>query len=270
MNRDAVIRRNNVRVLGQADGPALVLVQGFGCDQVIWDRMLPWFTGSYKVVLLDHAGTGGADPAAYDPVKYAELDGYMRDLQEVLEVLDLQDATVVGHSIAGSMALAAAAEDPRIGRLVLLCTSARYLNDGGYLGGFDPKDVDKVLTAVELNYPLWAAAAASAVTSAPGSSAISSELTTRLCRLQPEYVHDFLAMAFAMDIRPVLPRISTPALLLQTPGDPLTPAAASEYLRDHLSTSTFQALDSYGSMPHITAPQATAEAILTYLAVPRG
>ena len=270
MNRDAVIRRNNVQVLGNLDGPALVLVQGFGCDQVIWDRMLPKFTGSYKVVLLDHVGTGGADPDAYDPVKYAGLDGYVRDMREVMAALDLQDATVVGHSIAGAMSLAAAVDNPQIGRLVLLCTSACYLNDGSYIGGFAEQDIEKVLAAVELNYPLWAAAAASAVTAAPDGSALSSELAGRLCRLQPEFVRDFLRMSFAMDIRPLLRGSSTPALILQTLGDPLTPTTASDYLRSQLSSGTFRMLDTYGSMPHITAADATAEAIVQFLKVSHG
>lgn len=265
MNAARVIQRNNVRVVGRADGPALVLVQGFGCDQVIWDRVLPWFTDTYKVVLLDHVGTGGADPQAYDPDKYAALSAYQADLEEVLEALDLRDATILGHSIAGSMALASAADNPRIGRLVLVCTSARYLNDEGYGGGFEPADIDGVLAAVQANYPLWAAAMAPGIVGEAPGSALSAELAERMCRLRPEYVVDFLRMSFRADVRDLLPRVRVPVLILQAPADPLTPEPASRYLHEHLPSSSLMLLEAPGNMPHVHSPQKTAEAVLAYL-----
>lgn len=265
MNAQKVLHRNNVQVLGRADGPVLMLVQGFGCDQVIWDRMLPAFTDTYKVVLFDHVGTGGADASAYDAAKYASLEGYLGDLREVMDALDLRDATVAGHSIAGAMALAAAVDSPRIGRLVLLCTSPCYQNDGGYAGGFEPEDIDLILAAAEANYPLWAAAAAAELSGTPVGSAVQSQLAERFCRLQPQYVGEFLRMSFAADIRHLLPLVTTPALILQTPNDPLTPGPATQQLREQLSGSKFVMLDTRGSMPHVSSPAATAGAILEYL-----
>ena len=264
---DTVMQRNNVRLVGQEDGPALMLVQGFGCDQVIWDRMLPAFTDTYKVVLFDHAGTGGADPSAYDPAKYSSLTGYMTDLVEILDVLDLQDVVVVGHSIAGAMVLAASLDTSRIGQMVLLCTSPCYLNSDDYVGGFRPEDLDGILAVVEANYPLWAASVTPHVTGTTAGSALSAELTERICRLKPDYVRDFLRMSFNADIRNLLPLISAPALILQTASDPLTPVTASQYLHRHLAGGTFKALDGQGNMPHLSAPSSTAEAILEYLGV---
>ncbi|WP_104054466.1 MULTISPECIES: alpha/beta fold hydrolase [unclassified Arthrobacter] len=265
VSADTVFHRNNVKVLGRSDGPALVLVQGFGCDQVIWDRILPEFTQTCKVVLLDHVGTGWAEPAAYSPEKYASLEGYLADLLEVLDALELENATVVGHSVAGMMALAASVESSRIGRLVLLCTSACYLNQQGYEGGFDPENVEDVLRAVDANYPLWAAAAAPGITGTEPGSGLSAELAERMCRLRPEYVRDFLRMSFAADVRPLLERVPAPALILQTHADPLTPEAASSYLHEHLPGSTLKPLDIRGNMPHLNAPRQTASAILAYM-----
>lgn len=265
MNINAVIQRNNVQVLGQKDGPALLLVQGFGCDQVIWDRVLPYFTETYKVVLFDHVGTGGAAPDAYDPVRYASLDGYLEDLVGILDVLDLRDATIVAHSIAGMMALGASVDNPRIGQLVLLCTSPCYLNHEGYDGGFQPEDIDAVLEAVQANYPLWAAAMAPGITGSPAGSLLSAELTERICRLDPEHVRDFLQMSFASDVRQLLVHVPVPTLILQTQDDPLTPESASHYMHERLARSTLTKLDVRGNMPHISAPLKTLETILAHL-----
>lgn len=270
MKTSAVIQRNNVRVLGRADGPVLLLVQGFGCDQVIWNRILPFFTDTYKVVLFDHVGTGGADPDAYGAAKYAALEGYLEDLAEILNVLDVQDATVVGHSIAGTMALAVSTRSPRIARLVLVCTSPCYVNDEGYIGGFRPEDIEGVLDAVEANYPLWARAMAPTIAGEDPDSEVSAELAENMCRLHPECVRDFLQMSFAADVRQLLPQVPVPALILQSPGDPLTPESASLFLHKHLPRSTRVELKALGNMPHLSSPRETAEAILEYMEASAG
>ncbi|MDK1326422.1 alpha/beta hydrolase [Arthrobacter sp. zg-Y1143] len=269
MNADAVIRRNNVRVLGRPDGPVLVLVQGFGCDQVVWDPILPEFTDTHRVVLLDHVGTGGADPEAYDPLRYASLEAYLADLMEVLEVLDLQDATIVGHSIAGMMGLSAATRTPRIGRLVLLGGTARYLNDDGYVGGFEPAEAEELLRSVDANYPLWVAAVAPGVVGKEPGSGLSSYFADRLCRLHPDYVRDFLQMSLAADVRHLLPRVQVPALVLQTRDDPLSPASASNYLFEHLPAGTRTMLAVRGNLPHLSAPHLTAQAVHDFLKTER-
>ena len=54
--------RNNVHVYGPEDGPVLVFAHGFGTDQSMWVRILPWFTDRYRVVLLDQSAP--ADPTS--------------------------------------------------------------------------------------------------------------------------------------------------------------------------------------------------------------
>ena len=270
MNISTIIRRNNIQVLGRQDGPVLLLVQGFGCDQVIWDRMLPSFTDVYKVVLFDHVGTGGSSPEAYDPDKYASLQGYLTDLEEILEALDLQAVTLIGHSIAGAMGLAAAVDNPRIARMVLICSSACYLNDAGYTGGFERQDVEGVLNTVEANYPLWAAGMAPGITGSDPGSDVTVELTERMCRLHPTYVRDFLQMSFNADVRELLPKVAVPVQVLRTRADPLTPEPAAKYLHEHLPAGILTELDIHGNMPHLASPGLTAAAILDFLADARG
>lgn len=269
-NGSGVGSRNNVRILGPADGPVLVLVQGFGCDQIIWDRLLPFLEDSYRVVLFDHVGTGGADIAAYDPDKYFSLAGYTDDLAEVLAALDLQDVTIVGHTVGGMMAIAAvAAGNTRIRQMILFGTSACYAEvpEDDYHGGFTPTDIDEILAAVEANHPLWAATTAPALIGRSTPSELSSQVAERLCQLHPDYVRDFLRMSLQADVRQILPEVSVPVLILQSAADPLTPASCYRYLFEHLPHSALIHLNAKGNMPHVNAPAETAQAIRQY--VPR-
>ncbi|WAP52048.1 alpha/beta hydrolase [Arthrobacter sp. ATA002] len=131
-----VLARNNVRLIGPSGGQVVMLAQGFGCDQVIWHRLLP-FLKDCRIVLFDHAGTGGADLAAYSAERHSSLHGYLDDMTEILDFLDVRNVTMIGHTVAGMMGIAAAAAgNPRITRLVLMGTSACYRNipAEGYAG----------------------------------------------------------------------------------------------------------------------------------------
>ena len=268
MKTMAAASRNNVRTLGPADAPVLVLAQGYGCDQVIWDRLLPELASTCRIVLFDHVGTGGTAPAAYDAAKYSSLEGYTADLVELLDELNLQEATIVGHTVGGMMALAAAAaKNPRIARLILLGTSACYAEvpEDGYHGGFTPADVEEIMAAVDANRPLWAASTAPALIGQTTSSELSTQVAERLCQLHPDYVRSFLGMSLQADVRSLLPEVEVPVLILQSTDDPLTPASCYRYLAEHLPHSALIPLQAKGNMPHVNAPAETVQAILDFV-----
>ena len=148
-SRMDVLLRNNVRVFGPADPPdprPLVFAHGFGCDQNMWRLVTPAFEDRHRIVLFDHVGAGASDLSAYDPTRYAALDGYADDVLEILRALDLRDVVFVGHSVSAMIGvLAANAEPERFGGLVLVGPSPRYIDDDGYVGGFSREDIDELL-----------------------------------------------------------------------------------------------------------------------------
>ena len=118
--------RNNVSVSGVPGGQPMVFAHGFGCDQHMWRHVAPRFEDRYQVVLFDHVGAGGSDPAAYDPDRHATLGGYADDLVGILEDLDLHDVVFVGHSVSSMIGvLAANAAPERFAHLVLVGPSPR-------------------------------------------------------------------------------------------------------------------------------------------------
>lgn len=119
-----VRRRNNVTVTGRADGPVLLLVHGFGCDQNMWRLVVPALAKEYRVVLFDYVGSGRSDASAWSEQRYSSLGGYARDIVEVCEELDLRDVALVGHSVSAMAGVLAAAQAPgRISRLVMIAPS---------------------------------------------------------------------------------------------------------------------------------------------------
>ncbi|MCC3300579.1 alpha/beta fold hydrolase [Arthrobacter sp. zg-Y895] len=260
--------RNNVRVLGRADGPVLLFAHGFGCDQGMWSRVLPRFTDEYKVVLFDHVGAGGSDLAAYTPAKYATLDGYVADVLELCEELDLQDVTFIGHSVSAMMAIAAGATAAeRLARIILVAPSPSYMDypEDGYEGGFSRADLDELLESLDTNYLVWAATMAPVIMGNPAVPALGTELEGSFCRVNPTIARQFARVAFLSDVRSLLHKVSVPTLIMQASADLLAPDHVGRYLQEHIPHSTLVQMEATGHLPHVSAPEETADIILGYL-----
>src|SRR3712207_6049933 len=91
----AVLRRHAVRVTGVPDGRPMLFAHGFGCDQTLWRFVTPAFEQDHRVVTFDYIGAGRSDRSAYDPQRYASLDGYADDVVQITRALDLRDAVLV-------------------------------------------------------------------------------------------------------------------------------------------------------------------------------
>ncbi len=261
-----VLRRNYVTSLGGGDR-ALVFVNGFGCDQTIWRAVAPTFAGDHRVVLFDHVGSGRSDAAAYDPRRYASLDGYAADLVEVVEALGLRDVALVGHSVGCTLAIRAALAAPGLfSRLALVAPSPRFLNDPpDYFGGFERSDIDALLDLMGRNFPGWAAALAGMLLE---DDEQRRQLRDMFCGLDPRVARQFAELAFLSDARADLPRVAQPCFVLQCSRDDLVPVAVGEYVSRRLRRGSYALLEAPGHCPHVSHPREVAAHVRSFLLAP--
>ncbi|MET0819621.1 MAG: alpha/beta hydrolase [Aeromicrobium sp.] len=274
LNRDRqstdVLVRNNVRVLGPDGAPVMLMVHGFGCDQSMFHRLVPYLHDTFRIVLFDHVGSGGSDIDAYDPAEYDTLDRYVVDLIEVCEALSLRDVTVVAHSIGAMMAIDAAVRRPDLfAQMVLLAPSPSYLDDAasGYVGGMSRRDVDELLSSLDDNHLAWASAMAPVVMGGENPAELAGEMEDTFCRVDPRVMRTFARVTFLSDVRDLLPSVTVPSLVVQCSRDALAPLTVGSYLHAHLARSELVVLEATGHVPQASAPDETARAILSYVAV---
>ncbi len=261
-----VLARNNVTVQGPDDAPPMVFAHGFGCDQNMWRHVAPAFAAEYRVVLFDHVGAGGADPAAWDPARYASLDGYATDVLEICDALDLTDVVFVGHSVSAMVGVLAAGRDPdRFAKLVLVGPSPRYVDDEGYRGGFSREDIEGLLESLESNFLGWSSAMAPVIVGNPDRPELGEELTNSFCRADPDIARHFARVTFLSDNRADLAAVRTPALVLQCSDDVIAPTAVGEYVHARLEGSRLVRMRATGHCPNLSAPQETIAAIRTFV-----
>jgi sigma-B regulation protein RsbQ len=253
-----------VSVTGAGD-PALVLLHGFGTDQTIWRALTPHLTTSRRLVLYDHMGSGASNLAHYNADRYRTLEGYADDLIEILNALDLRDATMVAHSVSGMISLLASLRTDRIGRLIMIGASPRYLNEDGYDGGFERADVEELLQLMALDFQGWARTLAPQVMDQPEQPALTQELVYSFSRANAQVTRRFAQATFMSDHRQELDLCSVPTLVLQAAADVVVPPAAARFLADHIPNARLEMLETRGHYPHVSAPAAVADAIERFL-----
>ena len=95
-------------------GQPLVLIHGVGMSQAVWAPQMAAFADRYQVVVYDMLGHGDSRL----PAEQASLGDYAAQLLDLLDVLDIPAAHVVGHSMGALVALEFALNHPERTRSV--------------------------------------------------------------------------------------------------------------------------------------------------------
>lgn len=242
------------RVDGPEGAPVVVLVHAIGTSMQMWALQVPALSGDYRVISVDLRGHGRS-PAPPGPYAMGEL---ARDVIAVLDRLDIERASVCGLSLGGMVALTMAAIVPdRLDRLVAAC-----------------------VIAVPAAPAAWHERAQSALVG--GSAAVSDLVVERwgyrdrapevaqlvrdmLAATPPEgYAGSCEAIA-NMDLRPALPLVAAPTLLLAGSDDPAAPASVAHEMAAAMPDARVDVIEGAAHLLNVEAPTATTEAILKHL-----
>jgi 3-oxoadipate enol-lactonase len=200
---------------GPPGAPVLVLGNSLGTTGSLWHAQLPALRRRYRVLCYEHRGHGGS-PAPPGPYT---IGGLAADVLGLLDSHGVAAASYAGVSLGGMVGMWLAANAPeRIESLVLCCTSA----------WMPPPEA-------------WRARAAQVRSAGPGSIAeqvAAGWFTPAFRRRDPATVAAFAAMVgradpegyagcceaiAGMDLRPMLPAVKAPVLVIAGSEDERTP-----------------------------------------------
>ena len=118
---------------GPRDASPIVLVHCFSCAINWWDRAMPALERGHRVVAIDLLGHGGSEKpdTGYTIPHQAEV------VAQALERLGVRDATVVGHSLGGTVVTALAEDAPGlVDRVVIIDTAPDHSRSSlGFIAG---------------------------------------------------------------------------------------------------------------------------------------
>jgi sigma-B regulation protein RsbQ len=262
---DQIITRNNVKVIGEGT-QTMLFAHGFGCDQNMWRYVIPAFENDYRIVLFDYVGAGKSDRSAYVQSRYSTLNGYADDVLDICKALNLKNIIFIGHSVSSMIGVLAANRQPELfSDLIFIGPSPRYINDEGYVGGFEQKDIAGLLDTMDKNYIGWANFLGPAIMKNPDRPELAEELTASFCSTDPKIARRFAEVTFFADNRADLIEIRVPSLIMQCSDDLIAPLEVGEYLAKNIPLSTLKVMKATGHCPHMSSPEETIDVINDYL-----
>ena len=261
-----IIERNNVKIVGNGQ-QTMVLAHGFGCDQNMWERLLPFIKDDYRLVLFDYVGSGQSELSAFSVERYSSIHGYAQDIIDVCTALNIKDAIFVGHSVSCSAGIVAANKVRSLfSKLILIGPSPCFLNlPPDYLGGFNKADLEELLALLEQNFVGWANYLAPVVAGVSGEGDIAGELSDSFCSTDPFVAKTFAHTTFFADNREDFKQNNIPCLLLQHKNDALAPLNVGEYLQSMTAHSTYRVIDVDGHCAHMSHPELISTEIKQFL-----
>lgn len=260
-----VLHRNNVKTAGSG-ARTIMFAHGFGCDQHMWGEVARNFERDWQVVLFDHVGAGQSDLTAYDPAKYATLQGYADDVVEIGQALSLRNAVFVGHSVSAMIGALATLQAPGMfSELVMVGPSPRYIDDGDYIGGFSEEQIEELLSFLADNHLGWSAAMGPTIMGTPDRPELGEALTNSFCATDPAIARHFARTTFLADNRADLPGVSVRTLILQCRDDIIAAERVGEFVHSQIPNSRYVLLDATGHCPNLSAPAEVTAAIRAFV-----
>ena len=232
-----------------------------------------------QLVLVDPRGCGRSDPPPRDDLY--RLADFAADLELLRDHLNLRRIALLGHSAGGSIALAYAAEHPeRVERLVLVGAFARFADEhesaaaamraarsgepwyrDAVAVGETVARADRSMTGAELGALLARGAGFCFARYGPRQAAYAA-----LMRDEGVNVSAWLAQDEDEDLRPLLPHITAPTLVVTGDADCLVAPAASQEIAEGLPHGRIVVLADAGHYPWVDQPDPFRSAVSAFLA----
>lgn len=109
---------------GSELAPAVILIHGLSVAMYDWDRQYEFLINEgYRVLRYNHYGRGLSDR----PGNKYEKSRYVKQLNELMKALNIEEAHLIGHSMGGLVSAAYAAEYPERVKSQILISPALHM-----------------------------------------------------------------------------------------------------------------------------------------------
>jgi pimeloyl-ACP methyl ester carboxylesterase len=256
------------------DGPVLLLLHGIAGSSRAWREVMPELSEDHRVIAPDLLGHG----ESAKPLGDYSLGAFASGLRDLLGVLDVDRATIVGQSFGGGVAMQLAYQHPELcERLVLV--------DSGGLG----REVSLILRAVTLPgadlllpvlFPAFVKERGDQVSRFLLRRGIRSGRAAEMWLAYRSLTESDNRRAFVRTMRSVidpggqsvsaLDRLylatAVPTLIVWGADDPIIPVSHAHAAHEAIPGSRLEIIEGVGHFPHVEDPARFTAVLRDFLA----
>jgi pimeloyl-ACP methyl ester carboxylesterase len=242
---------------GSGSPPIVVVPQWFLSSATVGvSPLVGALSSRHRVVCYDRRGTGASDKpgAPYTTASDA------KDLVALVDAIPLEPAVLLGLGVRGSqVALAAAAQAPdHVHAIICIGGTPKWAASAEWPYGIAAGTFHKAFTAPGAGMPPLEA----------GDEATAAAMRRDWETTGAEAAMDILNRTLDEDLRPILGRVTTPALVIHLRDDPLVRFEAARWLAESLRNGHLEVFDAGRDVP-MSAPIELAEHIDEFLSMTR-
>lgn len=247
------LKVNGIQMYVEVRGTGLpiILLHGFPLDHTIWRLVAARLEGDAQVILPDLRGHGQTE----SPAGAYSMSLMAQDVAALMDILQIPQAVLVGHSMGGYASLAFARDYPqRLLGLGMVASQAAADTLERQAGRYQ--------TAAQVEQMGTKAIAASMADRLVAKKELAAELEALILSTSAVGVVGTLkGLAERPDMAAFLGNIQVPATVVPGEADVLIPLDKASELAQGLPRCQLVTLPGVGHMPMLEAPEETAAAL---------
>jgi pimeloyl-ACP methyl ester carboxylesterase len=269
------------------DGPIELVIVGPFVSHVELAWTVPQFKAFFeqlatfcRVAVFDKAGVGLSDPVP----KVRTLEDRAAEIEAVMDAVGFKQAVVSGLSDGGPVAMMFAATRPERVRALILSGTIAYWGFAGWddmdrdpaelracflaeLGEDYTPSIEQLARFQEAGRAVrsgWGSGVAASI-SAPSVRSIRQLAMLERMSASPGMARASFEAAFLIDVRPILPALTAPTLVIHAREDNAVPVQCGRYLADHIPGARYLEVEGADHTPVLTEPDKVLTGIEEFL-----
>lgn len=262
----AMVKANGIEFYYEihGDGPPLVLFEGLGYASWMWYKQVSELSKHFKLIIIDNRGVGHSEKP---DVEYS-ISLLADDAYEILNILGVTKAHILGVSMGGFIAQEFSLKYPEMVDKLILCSTSFggpniipipqetlevMLKGGGELAN---NEEAKFATSTALNKD----------TIEKNSDIIDWIISSKAKNPQPRYAYHRQLMAGAsFNKEQEIHDIQAETLILAGRGDRVVPYENAYMIHEKIPSSTVEIIENGGHVFFMEEPETTNETIINFL-----
>jgi pimeloyl-ACP methyl ester carboxylesterase len=264
--KSARISTTSLAYVDEGRGMPVLLVHGFPLDHTMWSSQIEALARQHRVIAPDLRGFGQSALGQVDPAAGISMEQYAEELRELVDVLAISEPLVLaGFSMGGYIAWQFVRKHPERLRALVQCDT-RAANDS--------EEGRAVRIKMAQHVAEWGAARVAEMMGpkllAPQTLQSRPEIVAAVRAVVSRTAPAAIAvaqrgMAARPDVRPLLPKIRVPTLVVVGAHDALSTRDEMAAIAAAIPKAEFIEVPDAGHMTTMENPAVVNEAMLRFL-----